>query len=214
MAQSGAQVDNWSRLDCARALVASLAYVCQRQGDSFGLVGLSDQNLAYVPSRNDERHLDRFLLALQTLRPRGAWPAERQLNVLWEQLQSPGLVVLVSDFFQHHAEIERLVGKLNAGGKEVLTIQLLTQDEISFPYRGNIAFVDRETGNTVQVDAASARRRYLEQFEAAAARLRAALAGMGIAHQRHLIETPLHESVWHFLEARQRRAGQRKREAV
>lgn len=213
MAQTGADIEHWSRLDCARALVASLAYLCQRQGDAFGLIGLSDRDLTYVPCRNDDRQLDRLLLALQRLQPRGAWPLDAQLNVLWDQLQAPGLVVLVSDFFQQQTEIERLVGKLGAGGNEVLTLQLLTEEEISFPYRGNIAFVDRESGETVHVDAESVRERYLQQFESAAAQLRATLAGLGIAHRRHQIEAPLHESVWHFLEARERGDGQRRREA-
>ena len=204
MAQPSGEVPDWTRLDCARAIAASLAYVCQRQTDAFGLVSLNDGERSFLPCRNDDRQLDRFVAALSTLKATGSWPDDAQLRVLMDQLQRPGMIVVISDFLQSDSEFEQLLGKLASQRKEVLTIQLLTREEASFPYRGNVAFEDRETGALVHADAASVRDQYLRDFHAARERLVTTLAGLNIPDFHALIEEPLDQTVWHFLKHRRR----------
>ncbi|MFK8015060.1 MAG: DUF58 domain-containing protein [Gammaproteobacteria bacterium] len=204
MAQPSADVSDWTRLDCARALAASLAYVCQQQGDAFGLLSLNDTNRSYLPCRDDDRQLDRFVAALNRLDAQGQWPNTTQLDALWDQLQGPGLVVVISDFLQDSHEIEQLLGKLAGQRKEVLTLQLLTREEVTFPYHGNIAFRDRETNEQVFADAASVRERYLGALKRARRHWIATLAGLNIQDFLTLIEEPLDDTLRHFLKHRRR----------
>lgn len=200
--QQPSRVPDWTRFDCARAIAASLAWLSHRQGDRFGLVGLHQEHVEFLPLGFEEQHLDRLLLALQRLPASGKWPKAAQLETLWQHMQTPGLVVLISDFFQDSTEIESLVTKLQAGGKEVLTLQLLTQDEQEFAYTGNIEFSNRETGETIHADAASIREDYLASFEKAQNRLARNLAGCGVKHVTATIEDSLDDVLWHFLQAR------------
>lgn len=204
MQQPSSDIESWTRLDYARAVAASLAWLSRQQGDGFGLIGLSDHGPDFLPLGADEQHLDRMLLALQRLQAQGQWPGADQLDTVWQQMASPGLVVLISDFFQREGEIETLIAKLQAGGKEVLTLQLLTQDEQDFSYRGNVEFVDRETGKIVQADAQAIRDDYLTSFGQAKSALARRLAGMGVEHFCATIEQPVDDVLWRFLQARAR----------
>ncbi len=212
MQQSSADIDDWTRLDYARAVAASLAWLAQQQGDGFGLIGLNDQGPQFLPLGTDDQHLDRLLLSLQRLDALGEWPGAGQLDTVWQQMQSPGLVVLISDFFQKDREIEALIAKLQAGGKEVLTLQLLTRDEREFPHSGNIEFIDRETGQVVQAQAQAVRDDYLAAFEQAQTTLERRLAGMGVDHVNASIEQPLDHVLWEFLQARARVAPMTRRQ--
>lgn len=205
MAQPSEDIPGWTRLDYARALGASLAWMTQSQGDACGLIGLSDSGLVYRPARRGTGHLDELCLALTGLRAGGAWPAEHRLEALWDQLQRPGMVVLISDFFEREGEVTGLAAKLAAAGKDVLVLQLLTEAERSFPYRGSITFRDRETGKEVEVDASVYAARYLQRFRSSQDMLRSKLAARGLELETLCIEEPLDEALYRFLWLRQRR---------
>lgn len=202
MREPSSQIADWSRFDCARSLVACLAYAVQRQGDACGLLGLKGQDTLFLPARSEARHLDALLVALQSLQAGGRWPSEPAPGVLWESMHRPGLVVMVSDFFQRAGEIENLAGKLRAAGQEVLTLQLLTRDELSFPYTGTVEFVDRESGERIRTAASRYRETYLKRLHAALEALSTAMARRGIDHQRLVIEEPLDRALWRILSFR------------
>jgi uncharacterized protein (DUF58 family) len=204
MRQASGQIADWSRLHCARALAASLGYLAHRQGDAVGLVGLSEEAFTYLPARAGAAYFDALVHALDTLPGGRCWPSAGRLAALWGGLDRPGLVVLISDFLQADREIESLCGKLRAAGKEVLTLQLLTRDELAFPWRGSVAFVDPENGAVVEADGARARAGYRRRVREELARLDRVLTGLGLFCQRAIIEDPLDEILLTFLQRRGR----------
>jgi uncharacterized protein (DUF58 family) len=204
MQQPSDQIDNWTRFDCARHVAACICAISQRQGDRFGWLGLGAEQPAGVPTRVGQRHLDRCLVALESARASGPWPAESALDALWDSVSEPGLIVLISDFYQQGEEIVDLAGKLRAAGNEVLALQLVTRREVSFDYDGNAEFVDRESGQRLQTHAGVARAGYRRNFERAHNALRAGLARHGVVIHRNSIERPLDQLVMAFLAARDR----------
>jgi uncharacterized protein (DUF58 family) len=202
MAQPSEQVADWTKLRYAQAVIASLGWLALRQGDAFGLLGFARERLAYVPCRRGRRHFDEFTVSLARLEPGGRWPLQRELDALWEQMRSPGLALLITDLFEHEDEITTLAGKLAAAGKDVLVMQLLTQAEREFPWRGEVVFRDRETGREVELDASRYAPRYLERFTRDGERLARDLRRQNIEYREVLIESPLDEVLARYLETR------------
>lgn len=204
MGQASGEIDDWTRLDCARALTACLAWLASVRGDAVGLLALSDAGLDTVPARTGRRHLDRLLHSLSGLAARGRWPGVESVAPFWPRLERPSLVVLVSDFLQSAHEIEALCTRLRAAGKELLTVQLLTREEVAFPWRGAVEFVDPESGRVVPLRAHAARTQYRARLRGELTRLDRVLAGLGAFSQRALIEEDLGDIVHAFLERRGR----------
>lgn len=206
MQQPSNEIEHWTRFDCARHIAACIFAVAQRQGDRYGWIGLGADGHSGVPARLGARHLDRCLLALEQTQARGNWPRDSQLDSVWELVSEPGLIVLISDFYQLNEEIVDLASKLRAAGNEVLALQLVTRQETCFDFDGNTEFVDRETGQRVQTHAGVARAGYLRRFEQAHEALRAGLARHGVELHRATIEAPLDQLMVAFLNARDRAA--------
>ncbi len=195
------------KLRYAQVLAASLGWLAMRQGDAFGLIGLAAERLAYMPCRRGRRHFERYTVALDRLQAQGTWPGEQTLASLWEPLRSPGLAVLITDLFQQDDEIGDLAGKLAAAGKDVLVIQLLTEAEQMFPWRGQLMFRDQETGESRVVDASTFGQTYHALREAEGRIQRRELAGRGVALHTAVIESPVETVLARCLDSRRGRAA-------
>lgn len=189
MGQAGAH--HGPRLDTACVLAACAFDLALRQGDRFGLAIIGGEGLRLVPAGVGPRQRDRCLLALQGLQARGAWPEEARLRPLWERLAAGHLVLVLSDLFD--PACIALMEKMSAARREVLGIQLLTDEERDFPFQGGHRFLDPESGLERICDGPAARADFLRRFEAAQAALRARLAAAGVRSVAHVADRPADE---------------------
>lgn len=178
-----------SKLAAAKLLAACTIELALRQGDRFGIIGLSGQGVAFVHEGSGSRQRDRCLLELDRLSASGELPDEAQLRPVWERVQAGALVLFISDGFDE--QLTELALRLAAARRDVLSIQLLSTAERDFPFKDGCRFVDPETGAELRVDARAARREYLERFSAARAELAQRLTAAGIRHATHVLDQPL-----------------------
>ncbi|MEO0975534.1 MAG: DUF58 domain-containing protein, partial [Pseudomonadota bacterium] len=202
MGQRSEQIAGWDKLAYAKALCASLAWLALRQGDAFGLLGMQEERLYYLPCRRGRRHYDRFCSVLSPLDVAGTWPQEATLHGVWEHLRSPGLAVLVTDLFEYEAEISRLASKLATAGKDVLVVQLLTAAERDFPWTGERRFRDRESGEERVVEATRHAGDYRARREADTRRLAREFTARDVDFRQAVIEDPLEAVLAACLERR------------
>lgn len=200
-------LETLAKLDYARAALASLAWLATRQGDAFGFVGLARDGLTFVPSRRGTRHFDAFTGQLQRLRAGGRWPQERQLDALWEHLQGPGMVWLVTDLCEHSGEIRSLAARLAAARKDVTVLHLITRAEREFPWRGEVCFRDRETGAQIELDAGAWAATYRARLQGALDDTRRGLQRRDVDYLLSEIEAPLDLVLGRFLQRRRRVVG-------
>lgn len=191
MRQADAARPALRKLDAARTLAACTFELALRQGDRFGLLALAGASPVFVPAAAGPRQRDRCLLELARIDAAGAWPEAATLQPVWERVQPPAVVLLLSDFFDD-AAVE-LALRLAAARREVLTVQLLSAEERDFPFAGGHRFVDAESGAERRVDAAAVRKDYLDRFGAARAELARRFAAAGIRHVEHVLDRPLDE---------------------
>lgn len=177
---------DYSKLDAARLLAACVIELALRQGDRFGLIGLGEQELVFIPDAAGPRQRDRCMLALDSVTAQGGLPADESLRPLWEKIRPGSLVVLLSDGFDDR--LCDLAMRLAAARREVVSIGLLSVEERDFPFRGGHRFRDPESGEELLADGERARADYLQRFAAARAALGRQFAGAGIRHVDHYLD--------------------------
>lgn len=175
-----------SRLDIARRVAACALQVALQGGDRFGVLAFNQQDLHAIPAGNGARHLDRCLLALEAVRPRGRWPDRQRMAASWELLAPRSLVLLLSDCFDD-ATVE-MAEKLAIAGRDVCIVQLLMADERDFPYRGGHLFVDTEDSTSLLGSAEALRDDYLHRLAQARATLQARCTRAGIRLVAHVAD--------------------------
>ncbi len=206
MLQVSEEIEGWRRLDCARCLAASLAWVAAEHGDAVGLLTLGGPRISLVPPATGRAQVDRLCHELAAVEAGGVRPVASQLDALWNRLRRPGMLVVISDFLGDKEDIGEMAVKLAAGGMDTIALQLLTRAEVEFPYHGGLRLRDPETGRYCEIDADRVRAGYLRRFAAARERLERALLAAGVEHHRMLIEQPLDRTLWKILRYRQEKA--------
>lgn len=189
MAQADDARPGWSRLAAARGLAACMAELALRQGDRFGLVGLSGAGLRLLDAGAGSRQRDRLALDLNALAAGGGFPALGQLTPLWDRIGAHDLVVMISDFFDVKAM--DLAARLAGARREVLAIEVLTVGERDFAYPGGYRFRDPETGEDLLGDGPALRTEFLARFNAARTSRHARFDSLGIRHAALVLDEEL-----------------------
>ncbi len=198
-----------TKLDYAKYLIASLSYLANRQGDSFGFLSLNDRSLnqpssdsVFIPPNNGDRHWQQLLIDLYRLESGHYFPKIDRLTRYIEKLNTPSVIFVISDFYQQHNEIEQLCCKLNTSRCEVVALPLYCQDELEFDYSGAIRFQDLETQESILVSAQSARKTYLNAYQQYWQDLISLLTKNNISYHQLNIDHPLDNALYHYMKLR------------
>jgi uncharacterized protein (DUF58 family) len=155
-----------SKFRYAQVLTAALAYLIVEQGDAAGLMAMSDGALTYVPARGGRPHLRSLLAQIDRLEPRGRWYPARAIGRSADLLRRRGVVVVLSDFYDDEEESRRAMRRVGRRGHDVAMLQVISGEELAFPYRGDVEFTDLELGDRRIVSAAAVEREYREGLNA------------------------------------------------
>ncbi len=147
--------DGVTKFRYACIIAASLAYLISTQGNAVGLMTMRDDKLLYQPARGGRLHLLALIAELDRLRALGSWQPSRVIARSAELLQRRGVVVVLSDFYDDEELTRRELRRVAQRGHDVAMLQVVSPDELAFPFVGNVAFEDLETGAQERVDAAS-----------------------------------------------------------
>jgi uncharacterized protein (DUF58 family) len=202
------QIDEvWNKFDYAKHLIASIGYLAQKQGDSIGYLGLSNNQLNFLPTGNSEKHWRKLLTVLAQTNCGNYFPDITAVKNLIGQLQKPSIIFVFSDFNQKESEIVDFLGQLNSKLCEVVAIQLVCDDETEFNYSGAIRFKDLESGEEVLLSAATAEVVYSKNYHAYQQQLNDDLMKKNISCHRFNVDQPLDQVLFEYLRQRQRVAG-------
>ncbi|MFL0681714.1 MAG: DUF58 domain-containing protein [Algoriphagus aquaeductus] len=181
--------NDFSRLDYAKNLIASLAYLGFLQGDALSYFTLSegkiDQKVAPTP-----KSFQRILLFLEQAKAAGSWPLQ-PISDSFLQGKERELVIWVSDFLQKESEWENLIKAFNHPRKELMLIQILGEQELDFKLEGNFIFRDLESGQEVVQDARVMQTDFRKRFQAYLAHLDQTFQGPNVQLIRVSMKEPL-----------------------
>ncbi len=193
----------WNKLDYGKALVATLAYLAERQGDNVALLNLAQGAEDFLAPSKGQRHFHRLLAQLAGFKSAGGFADIKWLNSFIASLSKPSLVIVVSDFYQRNDELMTFIKAINVGRGELATIALECDDELDFPYQGPIRFKDLESGEELLAPAKQVKDHYLQALLHYRAELKADLLGLGVAHYPMNIDKPMDMALFHYLSHRQ-----------
>lgn len=150
-----------SKFRYAVMMAAALAHVLIAQGDRVGIITTQHDRFSYLPPRGGRPHLHALATLLARLEPAGAWPLDRVMARGGELLRRPGLLIVISDLYDAADATYRALRGL-PGRHDVALLQVLSREEITFPYAGDIEFEDLESDGRRVLDADDAAGRYRE----------------------------------------------------
>lgn len=155
---------DFSKLDVACMLAASLAYLLVRQQDAVGLVVLKESGTTYIPPRSSATHLQVILQALEGLKGEGPTKLAGAADLLSEKAQRRSAVVLMSDLFDEDpGALSRLL-QLRLRKNDVSVFHVLDPAEVEFPFEDNTLFLSMEDDRQQQANPREIRESYLEEM--------------------------------------------------
>ncbi|MDB5136215.1 MAG: hypothetical protein JWP37_2818 [Mucilaginibacter sp.] len=187
------------KIDYARFLAASLAYLANLQGDSVGLYTLTNGGLFSMASKPDPQHLQRLFYQLDKIEPGGKFTQPIHYKELFAGTGRKELLVFITDMYQENKEISNLLESLAALGHEIILFHLMGKNELEFNFRGYGALEDLETGETIAINTDQARKQYQETLGNHLAQIRMELLGKRIFYRMISTAQPLDEALRDFL---------------
>jgi uncharacterized protein (DUF58 family) len=187
----------------ALLLASALAFVAQSAGDSIGLSLISEGNAEHFVPRGGRESLEQILFRLseveQGLQTKKGSPSpapwKSALDFLGGRLPRGSLIFVFSDFLDFGEEPTRALAALGTRRRLVRAAQILTTEEIQFPFSGPLRLEDLETSHQVSADGESARVEYLQALETLTDTLHRALNAHGGTLVRSVTETPPDETL-------------------
>ncbi|MDX2198059.1 MAG: DUF58 domain-containing protein [Phycisphaerae bacterium] len=162
-----------NKLEYAKHLAASLAYVVLNQHDFVGLVAFDNELRATLPAATGGPQMNNVLQVLEKTRGGGRTRMGPLLDRLSEELRRRSIVVLISDLLADGDEALHGVEHLTATGHELVVFHVLHSDEIDFPFLSPARFEGLEESDLLRADPQALRRSYRRAVERYCARLHA-----------------------------------------
>ena len=139
------------KIEYARFLAASLAYLAHQQRDAAGLIVFDDEVRNYVRASTRQGQLARILNAIDKAEVGTRTDFARPFLTLQEFLRRRGLVVAISDFWEQPEKIIKTVEPLRYRGNELILFHVLDPEEIQPKLRHPVLLEDLETGEAMEV---------------------------------------------------------------
>lgn len=186
-----------SRLEYAKIILASLAYLGYRQSDQMSLYTLQNGAVqAMVPF--GKQSFQKILYALQTAQATGQWLPGSPRFPEFQQRQKE-LLIMVSDFLQVGDEWLQLIRSLANPRREVVIFQLLGDQEMAFDLKGFYRFKDLETGREIELQAEAVRENFRQAAETYLTKLEEALRIPHVQLIRARLSDPIAQVLKRFL---------------
>jgi uncharacterized protein (DUF58 family) len=141
-----------TRMQMARRLAASLAYLAAHQGDAVGLWGVGADHKKKVPCKRGATHLQVVMEQLAELKPVGETTVVESIHQVAEEIRQRALVVLISDFFVDPAELRKAIQHLRFRRHDVALFHLMAREEIDFEFERPARFLDLEGQEAILAD--------------------------------------------------------------
>ncbi len=180
-----------SKLEYAKFLAASLAYLVLKQRDSVGLSIFDSEVRAYMPPRSAMGIILQIDRLLREIKPVARNSISKQLHDIALLMKRRSFVIVISDFFAEVDDIMAGLDHLRFDGHNVVALQTLDPYEIEFPFKGTWRFEGLEGEEAVITQPERIRDDYLTNFGGYLDNLRAGCLGSNVDFTTINISRPL-----------------------
>ena len=194
--------DRWTKYDHATSLAATLAYLAHKQQDAVGLAVFDRALAKFLPPSNSGAQWRSIVEELARVPRVEKTDTGKVIDVITEQISRRSLVIVVSDFFDDLASIQRGLKHLRHRKHEVIALQVLDHQEIEFQFEDVTLFKGMESLGDLLIEPTALRHAYVEQMAAATEALSGACRRLGVEYHRLDSNDPLDVQLRTILAAR------------
>ena len=198
--------EHGSRLDYAKRLAATLAYLVINQGDAAGLLHVTEKSTPEIPPRRNASHLQVILDALGQAQPTGGTHLVPMLHELAEKARRRALVIILSDCFCDGTELRDALQHLRYQKHDLALFHLLDPLELDFEFDRPVRFVDMEGSQSIVTEPATVRSEYQAQLKHFLEKLRDDCHEFNADYRRVTMDQPYEKVLADFLTERARQA--------
>ncbi len=138
-----------TKIQYARRLAASLAYLLVRQGDAAGLSVCNEKIHLEIPPSRSASQLQHIFDNLSKVEPTGETGLTEALHIIAEKIKQRALVVILSDFFTDPEELGEAFQHLRYRKHDIALFHLLDRQELDFAFDRPHRFIDLEDNSTL-----------------------------------------------------------------
>jgi uncharacterized protein (DUF58 family) len=197
------------KIDVARQICGTLAYLAAQQGDAVGIACVAASMVRTLPPRRSPAHLRLVLDLLEEARPAGETRLPELLHELAETIRQRALVVIVSDLFVAPEALATSLSHLAFRRHDVAVFHLLDPQEIDFPFARPTRFLDMEGGGSVFADPVEIADRYHRAMNDYLAAVRGVMLESAVDYHRVLTDAGFEQPLARFLVGRAAGRGKR-----
>ncbi|QDT32440.1 DUF58 domain-containing protein [Thalassoglobus polymorphus] len=148
------------KIDYARQLAGTLAYLAAFQGDAVGLYCAGTEFKKEIPPKRSGAHLRHILDELGEMEGEGETGLAEALHSAAEKIAQRALIVIISDLFLDTETLKSCFQHLRYRKHDVAVFHLLEQNEIDFQFDRPVRFVDLEGAGPMLVDPTTIAKQY------------------------------------------------------
>jgi uncharacterized protein (DUF58 family) len=200
MAEPSRALAGVDKLWFARTVLACVAAIAQRQGDTFGLVVCSGGKVAFTPAARGPRQLQRVLAQLEQARPDGTLPDAGVLKANLHFARAPSLIFSASDFLDWPSPLSAALLRLRNLRHDVRLLALRTQAEVDASFAFGAGYRDPELEQGLHRFSKLDRTGYQQQSRAHFDLVATSCRQHDIVHHEACIEQPLADVLRRWLQ--------------
>jgi uncharacterized protein (DUF58 family) len=193
------------KLDFARYIAASLAYMSSQQRDATGLIVFDEDVSNYIAPSTRQGQLMRILHAIEKAEGSARTDFSKPFYHFQQFLKRRGIVIVLSDFYEQPEQIIRVVEPLRYRGNEVILFHILDPNELAPKFRDPVLLQDVEDDSAMEVSPDYARNEYKVKIDQHMKALADKAAAAGLEYVFMNTSRPLDEGLRNYLAIRQRR---------
>lgn len=197
--------DGLRKIDYAKVMMASLAYLARKQGDTYGLYAVNEKHITNVHPRFEQQQFMRFLHSLVEIKPESKWKKDG-LESLFDH-HGKEMIIFISDLYDDDNDLMQFISRLKTKRNEVVVLHVIGDREKSLEFNGAFTFQDLESGTKLKVDTRQQKESYQQLFEEWIARTRLSLLEKSVSYFPVNLGQPVETVLRDFLTIRKRLRG-------
>ena len=193
-----------TKIEYARRLAGSLAYLAVRQGDAAGLTCIAEAIVRTIPPRRTPSHLRGLFDILEHAHPRGDTQLVSRLHEIAETIRQRALVIILSDLFVDPESLKTAFEHLRFQKHDVAVFHLLDPLELGFTFQRPMRFLDLEGGPSIFAEPNEIMDRYQRALQEYLAAMRRIVLESSVDYHRVSVDEEYEQVLFRFLAARTR----------
>lgn len=194
-----------SKVERGLLLAAALAFVARQSGDLVGLTWVTDEREMTRKARVGHEAFEQVLHELVALDEAQLPdpPVASRRPVDWSAVFSRigaavprgGIIFVLSDLLDLDPDASRSLAALCTRKRTVRAAQILTPEEVQFPFDGALRFIDPESGQEIETDGGHVRAEYRASLERLTKQVRDDLLSQGGSLHRVVLDGPAEDAL-------------------